>query len=101
MDMAYDALKSAPYMFQSFISLVLLAMTLIVAAGIVVSIPAYLMFAIHHMVSATKHRVVNPTRAIRRLEPVTFAFARELGGQRHGLPYGVTHCWSQLCRLFG
>ena len=77
MDMAYDALKSAPYMLQSFISLVLLAMTLIVAAGIVVSIPAYLMFAIHHMVSATKHKVVNPTRAIRGPEPVAFALARE------------------------
>lgn len=67
MDMAYDALKSAPYMFQSFISLVLLAMTLIVAAGILVGIPAYLMFVIYHVVSATKHKVINPTHAIRGL----------------------------------
>jgi len=77
MDIAYDALKSAPYMLQSFISLVLLAMTLIVAAGILVSIPAYLLFAIYHMVSTTTHKVVNPTRAIRGPEPVTFGLARE------------------------
>jgi len=76
MDIVNDVLQSAPYMLLSFISLVLLAMTLIVAAGILVTIPAYTVFVICRMVNARNHKAVSPTRPIQRPALVEFALAR-------------------------
>jgi hypothetical protein len=77
MDIAYDVLESAPYMLLSFISLVLLAMMLIVVAGILVTIPAYTVFVIYRMVNARNHKAVSPTCPNHRPELVAFALARE------------------------
>jgi hypothetical protein len=77
MGMAYDVLESAPYMLLSLFSLVLSAMTLIATAGILVTIPAHVMFAIHHMLRAKKHNGVNPTPNRGRPQLVAFALARE------------------------
>src|SRR5215470_13262856 len=85
MDMAYDALEWAPYMRLSLISLVLLA--LIVATGILVTIPAHIVIAIYHMVGPGKRRGAIRTRPIRgRPKPVAFALAMERKPRAPRLP---------------
>jgi hypothetical protein len=63
MDMVYDVLEAAPSMLQALISLVLLALTLIVAAGILVSIPVAVAFAVYGTLIARRGTHVAQTAA--------------------------------------